>query len=130
MVSSSVLAHHACPDAHRSDCHIVTTATNSRLVAGTLAVVFRRTGKFIASLNAIWIIFANVAEFSNLFDNCWCNSNVVVLGPVRGYDVIQATTADLGVMKAGWIGGVVMGTGSSVFFILCIHLLIDGKNGH
>ena len=130
MVTSSVLAHHACPDAHRSDYHTTTATTKSRLVAGTLAVIFRRMGKFIASLNAIWIVFANVAEFSNLFDNCWCNSDVLSLGYARGYNVIQATTADLGIMKAGWIGGVVMGTGSSVFFILCIHLLIDDKTNH
>ncbi|RPD78553.1 hypothetical protein L226DRAFT_503087 [Lentinus tigrinus ALCF2SS1-7] len=129
MVSSSFLAHHACPNAHRSDQPSDKVPTTSMFVAGTLAVVFRRLGKFVASLNAIWIVFANVAEFSNLFDNCWCNSNVLTLGPARAYNVIQATTADLGAMKAGWIGGVVLGTGSSVFFILCIHLLVDGKAG-
>lgn len=100
-------------------------------VAGTFAVVFRRLGKFIAWLNAIWIVFANVAEFANLFDNCWCNSNVLTLGPARAYVVIQPTMADFGAVKAGWIGGVIMGTGSSIFFVLCIHLLADGKtSGH
>ena len=130
MVASSILAHHACPDAHRADRprEEIQIARTSPSITGTLAVILRRAGKVIAALNAVWIVFANVAEFSNLFDNCWCQSCVLSLGTARAYNVIQATTADLGGMKISWIGGVIMGTGSCFLFIVCIHLLFDARS--
>ncbi|RPD78546.1 hypothetical protein L226DRAFT_457633 [Lentinus tigrinus ALCF2SS1-7] len=121
MLSSSILAHHAHPRSHRADLRGVDGATH---VASTLAVTLRRMGKILASLNTAWIIAANIAQFSNFFNRCWCNSCALSLGS-RAFNVIHATASDIAGMKSGWIGGIVLATGCALSFVSFIHILLD-----
>lgn len=86
--------------------------------------MLRRLGKTLAALNTAWIILANIAQFSNFFDRCWCNSCVLSLGN-RAFNVIQATASDIAGMKSGWIGGIVLATGCALSFVSFIHILLD-----
>ncbi|RPD54031.1 hypothetical protein L227DRAFT_596119 [Lentinus tigrinus ALCF2SS1-6] len=108
MLSSSILAHHAHPRPHRADLRDVDGATH---VASTLAVILRRMGKILASLNTAWIIAANIAQFSNFFNRCWCNSCALSLGS-RAFN-------------SGWIGGIVLATGCALSLVSFIHILLD-----
>ena len=80
-------------------------------------------------MNAVWIVLANIAQFSNFFDRCWCNSGMLSLGS-RAYDVVQDTAADVASMKTGWVGGITLGTGCAVSFIVFLHLLLDNAGNH
>ena len=58
---------------------------------GPLAVVTRAAGKSAALLNAFWVLIASTLQFTKLFNNCWCESDVLGLGPSFGWVVIFAT---------------------------------------
>ncbi|KAI0712933.1 hypothetical protein C8T65DRAFT_695138 [Cerioporus squamosus] len=121
MLSSSVFAHHAQPYSHRADLRDVRGPTH---VASTISVICRRLGKTLAALNTAWIILANIAQFSNFFDRCWCNSCALSLGS-RAFSVINATASDIAGMKSGWIGGIILATGCALSFVFTIHMLLD-----
>ena len=104
MVLSSFLAYYsspaaAAPSAKTSNAH----ALRRRLV-GALAVLLRRLGKALATLNAVWIVAACVFQFSGFFDRCYCNSSVLGLGK-GAYNTIRLDEADIGTMRSAWIGG-------------------------
>ncbi|RDX45629.1 hypothetical protein OH76DRAFT_936252 [Lentinus brumalis] len=121
MLSSSLLAHYAHPRSHRMD---LRDAGGPMHIVSTLSVLLRRLGKILAALNTAWIILANIAQFSNFFDRCWCNSCALSLGS-RAFSVIHATASDIAYMKSGWIGSVILATGCALSFVLLIHVLLD-----
>ncbi|KAJ7205883.1 hypothetical protein C8J57DRAFT_1030760, partial [Mycena rebaudengoi] len=49
-------------------------------LSGLCATVLRRTGKVLACINATWIVVACVLEFTDVYQSCWCNSDVLLLG--------------------------------------------------
>ena len=136
LLASSIFAHHAHPSSHRLDlpsepllpaCPCWLLCWSWPRVARALALGTRRMGKLVAYANAAFILAANVAQYSNQLDNCWCNSRVAGLGAARAYAVIEATMADLGGIQGGWIGGLCLGTCVVLLFVVFIHVLLDGK---
>ena len=72
--------------------------------------------------NAVLLFLAAVLQFSNLIDNCYCNSSKLGL---RGaaYTVITFTSAFLHDIKIAWAGGLIMSLLTAALFILAINLL-------
>ncbi|KAJ7784477.1 hypothetical protein B0H16DRAFT_1492644 [Mycena metata] len=94
-----------------------------RAAAGS-SVFLRRVAKFLATLNAAWIITAFLLQFGNFYDRCFCNSDVLGLGKMA-HNVMVLEGSDISAMKAAWIGGVVLGVVVSSLFLGFINLFID-----
>jgi hypothetical protein len=58
------------------------------------AILLRRAAKVLAGANAIWIVLACALQFAGVYDNCWCNSAVISLGP-RAYVVMWSTEEEI-----------------------------------
>lgn len=86
--------------------------------AAILSTILRRSGKLLATLNAVGIIVTCIFQFSNFFDRCFCNSSIFWLGSQRGYAVIDYSDPSiLPGLKNAWLGGIVMALLSALDFI-------------
>jgi hypothetical protein len=63
-------------------------------LSGLCATVLRRTGKVLACINATWIVVACVLECTDVYQSCWCNSDVLFLGS-HAYSVMLWTRNDI-----------------------------------
>lgn len=95
-----------------------------RTLAVSVALFLRRAGKTLASINAIGLIFICIFQFSNGFDNCYCNSSKLGLGKLA-YDVITLLPADAPAIIGAYIGGIVLAGGCAGTFIIWLYLYID-----
>lgn len=60
----------------------------------TFVAPLRRLAKFLAALNALFIIAFVILQFGGVFDNCWCDSCRLSLG-WRAHNVHDLNTGDL-----------------------------------
>ncbi|KDR79635.1 hypothetical protein GALMADRAFT_137429 [Galerina marginata CBS 339.88] len=123
LVTSSILTHYStnCPaQLFGGDFVLALRARVARL----LAIFLRRSGKVIATINAVWIVATGMIQFSSFYDRCYCNSSVFGLG-IRAYDVITLLPSDIAGMRAAWIGGFVLAGGATLLFAGFVTLLID-----
>lgn len=109
-ILSSFLAHYSVATPHQD--------AYSR-IASRLAVGLRRTGKVIASLNAVWIVVACTFQVTRFYDRCYCNSSYLGLGAMA-YDVIGWTPDDVYTVKAVSAIGMMMSAGSALIFWLWV----------
>ena len=58
------------------------------------AVLTRWAGKFLAAINALWVVVISLLEVTGGFDNCWCRSNQISLGEA-GWIILFRTTEEL-----------------------------------
>ena len=87
-----------------------------------LAIVFRLTAKTLAFLNAILLFLTAILQFSNITDNCYCNSSK--LGRHKNpYTVITFTSDFLHDIKIAWAGGLIMSLLTAALFLIAINLL-------
>lgn len=103
MLLSSIFAHYSHlqhPNSHHLQLRVVVDETAARL-----SVALRRIGKFVATLNAIWIVVMCLFQFSSFFDRCYCDSSVLGLGK-RAFYTLSLTEDDIPVLRGAWIGGV------------------------
>ncbi|KAJ6602348.1 hypothetical protein B0H10DRAFT_1823065 [Mycena sp. CBHHK59/15] len=109
-------------------CHYVTASVRihdiSHHVVARIALFLRYLAKFLATCNAVWIIAAFIMQFSDLYDRCYCDSNVLSQGK-RAHSVMVLTASDISVMKVAWIGGFLLAVVSSGLFIGFITICID-----
>lgn len=71
-VLSASLSHHW--SEHR-ETHPERRQTAGWLSLGAFAVYFRLAANTLAILNAIWVITFSTLQFTNLYNNCACNSS-------------------------------------------------------
>ncbi|KAF8996102.1 hypothetical protein BDQ17DRAFT_1250080 [Cyathus striatus] len=102
LVVSSILSHYATIELMDGNKR---RRISRGTVASTLAILLRRAGKFTALINAIWIVVSCTFQFTNFYDTCYCNSNVLGLRS-HAYNVISLTKDDLSEMRFAWSGGV------------------------
>ncbi|KAJ6535964.1 hypothetical protein DFH09DRAFT_1179260 [Mycena vulgaris] len=121
MITSSVLAHYSTFTVSFKGRYMHTKSTR---LAGVLSIVFRRLGKVLGSMNAIWIFLACLFQFGSFFDRCWCNSSVFYLGK-HAYNVIDVTPEDVAALNAPWIGGVALASACAVLFLGVVNILIN-----
>ncbi|KAJ7856704.1 hypothetical protein B0H14DRAFT_2752481 [Mycena olivaceomarginata] len=121
LVASSFLAHYSAYTATANGRYFQTRFTR---FAGIISIILRKTGKFLAALNAAWIVAACLFQFSSFFDRCLCNSSVFSLG-TRAYNAIDLLPSDIAGLNAPWIGGVALASGSSILFMGFVNVLIN-----
>ena len=97
---------------------------NSASLVKGLATLLRRLATFAAYCNSIGVILACVFQFSNFFSTCYCNSSVLGRGAANAYNII-GTGFDHNPMKGGWIGALVLASGSVVLFLFFLHLILE-----
>ncbi|PPR04300.1 hypothetical protein CVT26_004055 [Gymnopilus dilepis] len=123
LLTSSILTYHST----KSPVRIVKGHTirpiSSRL-ARCISIFLRRTGKFLALLNSIWIVAVGLLQFGSFYDRCYCNSSVFGLGK-EAYNVIIPTQGDIASMRSSWIGGFCLAGGFAVCFIVFVNLYLD-----
>ncbi|TFK32299.1 hypothetical protein BDQ12DRAFT_707705 [Crucibulum laeve] len=122
LVTSSVLTHYSTMQPREYKSHAISPVAVR--VARSLSIILRRLGKFIAALNAVWIIVTCMFQFSNFFDRCYCNSSVFGLGK-HAYNVMEPTAVDVTDMRIAWIGGVCLAGGTAVIFTGFVNLFIN-----
>ncbi|KAJ7219902.1 hypothetical protein GGX14DRAFT_532680 [Mycena pura] len=121
LVASSFLAHYSAFTATVNGRYHHTKSTH---LAGIMSIILRRTGKFLAALNAIWIVLACLFQFSSFFDRCLCNSSVFSLGK-NAFNAIDLLPSDIVGLNAPWIGGVALASGTSILFMGFVNILIN-----
>ena len=86
------------------------------------SITFRLTAKALAAFNVILLFLAAILQFSNVIDNCYCNSSRLGL---RGgaYTVITYTEHFSHNIKIAWAGGLIMSSTMAALFLLAINLL-------
>ena len=89
-------------------------------IAKPLAIATRYTCWTLAFLNSVGMIALCCLQFSNLLDNCYCNSNVLGNGPVT-YIIIILT--DPTPMEFARGMGILIAAGSILIFTLGILFL-------
>lgn len=120
LVLSSILAYHST--------RISTSESLSRSarISRSLSILLRRIGKFVATVNAIWIVLSSIFQFSNVFDRCWCNSSVIGLHR-KAYTIIDYSHFDLTGTKAAWISGMALAAATAFTFIFSINSLASSR---
>jgi len=85
-------------------------------VARWLSIFLRRLGKVIAGLNAVWIVATGLFQFSNFYDRCYCNSNIMAVGRDAAHVIVSLASVDTGAMHAAQIGGFSLAAAASTIF--------------
>ncbi|KAJ7134707.1 hypothetical protein C8R44DRAFT_433145 [Mycena epipterygia] len=114
LVASSIVSHYATIHPEYPDI--------SYRFAAQVAILLRRLAKFLAILNASWILLAFLLQFGNFYDRCYCNSDVLGLGK-RAHNDMLLEPSDISAMKTLWIGGVVLAVAGSSLFLAFINLV-------
>ncbi|KAG1719922.1 uncharacterized protein EDB91DRAFT_1240482 [Suillus paluster] len=120
LVMSSILSHYSssCSNQPRN-------IFSSMHLARVLSNLLRWGGKLLAIVNAIWIIAASMLQFTNIYDNCYCNSSVLGRGVRDAYFIVITDGLDLGYTKAAWFGALALTCCTSLGFIFFMSLLTD-----
>ena len=93
------------------------TATSHFVWATSIA--FRLAAKTLAALNVVLLILAALFQFSNLSDNCWCNSCKLSLHSKAYIVIIWSNDSK----KIPWAGGLMMSFLTACLFLFAINLL-------
>jgi hypothetical protein len=121
MLASSILAHYAKDDQTLRYDHKL--ATNRQRTVCKTAIILNGSAKVLAGLNTILIIAACVFQFSNVFNNCYCNSSVLGRGWQNAFFVIDIQeTSDI---ITAWGGGVALSAVSCFLFIAYVQTFLD-----
>ena len=123
LLTSSILAYYCTNNPAHSFKQRSLLAIRSRL-ARWLAIFLRRLGKLVATINAIWVVSTGMAQFSNLYSSCYCNSSVLGLGK-SAYELIIWMPGDVANIRAAWIGGFSLATGTAAIFAGFVSLFVN-----
>ncbi|KAL0580451.1 hypothetical protein V5O48_001605 [Marasmius crinis-equi] len=91
-------------------------------ISGWLSILLRRSGKFLAVSNAVWITVICSFQFTGFFDRCYCDGSVIGRGENNAYVVLTLLKPDIEFIKVPWIGGVFLAVGTSALFVIFINL--------
>ena len=89
------------------------------------AITTRVLGKFIVTVNALWLVASSLFEYAGLYETCWCLTDYPGLGKA-GWVVIFKTAKDLADdAQTYWIGGVILSAGVNMlafgfFYLSCL----------
>ncbi|KIJ22985.1 hypothetical protein M422DRAFT_84233, partial [Sphaerobolus stellatus SS14] len=116
MLLSSIISHYA--PVREEDVYSPLSALR------VLAILLRKSAKFLAYLNSAWVLLACFFQFTNFFERCYCNSSVLGL---RGnaFNVIDFSPADIKQLKNIWIGGIILAATTAGVFVTFVTLLVN-----
>ncbi|KAL9038248.1 MAG: hypothetical protein Q9214_005358 [Letrouitia sp. 1 TL-2023] len=72
-----------------------TSTIKSHWILGPSAVIFRLVGKSLAAANAVFLVITCVAQFTGLYDTCWCDACIPSLGHKAGWVILFASDAQI-----------------------------------
>ncbi|KAK1217199.1 hypothetical protein PQX77_020152 [Marasmius sp. AFHP31] len=124
LILSSVFAHYASVCSPQDPLRPHLRPLKGRLLAWS-SIFLRRLGKIVGFLNAIWLIMVCVFQMTGFFKRCYCDSSVLSRGADKAFMVINLLEPDMEAMMAGWIGGMVLGVGTAVMFIVFMNLMVQ-----
>ncbi|KAJ8073068.1 hypothetical protein PM082_019936 [Marasmius tenuissimus] len=127
LVLSSILTHYASACSSRDPFKPHLRPLKGRLLAWS-AIFLRRSGKTLGFFNAIWLVMACIFQITGFFKRCYCDGSVPGRGADKAYMIVKPLDPDVKYMMAGWIGGVVLGIGTAVSFIVYMNLMIQNNN--
>ncbi|KAG1895750.1 uncharacterized protein F5891DRAFT_1193754 [Suillus fuscotomentosus] len=122
LVMSSILSHYAFSYSDRPRSYFSSTTLGLVKLASNL---LRWGGKLVAIVNAIWIIAAGMLQFTDIYDNCYCNSSVLGRGAQYAYDIVLFDGVNLDQTRAAWFGALALAGSTSLGFIFYMSLLTD-----
>lgn len=124
LITSSMLNHYLSWQHQRSSSvpRRPLKSTASPNVLPLVAVLLRRCGMVLATLNAIWILLVCVMQFGNLFTTCYCNSSIYSLGS-RAYYIVYSPRGSF--LAGPMTGGVVLSLASVVLFVGFVNVYIN-----
>ncbi|MCJ1479346.1 hypothetical protein MMC13_008031 [Lambiella insularis] len=80
-----------------------------------LIILTRFSGLLLAILNAFWLLLISTLQFTNLYDNCWCEGCVLGLGS-KAWVILWASDAQIvAAAQESWIFAVAMSAVAVVF---------------
>ncbi|TDL21417.1 hypothetical protein BD410DRAFT_840613 [Rickenella mellea] len=82
---------------------------------GALAICTLFSGKFIACLNAVWLVATNIMEYLGYFEMCWCATNALSTG-TRGWTETFHNPTPSNYWVAGLLFSLFVCLGSMLFF--------------
>lgn len=88
------------------------------------SMALRRLGKVLAFFNAAWIVAACVFQFSNVFNQCYCNASVLGLGS-EAYSVMSLKEEDEKKMRQAWTLSVALAITGALLFVAFVQIFID-----
>lgn len=93
--------------------------------ARLVAIILRRTAKILAFCNAIWIVLMNLLIFGKFFNTCACNRATFAPNIItRSFDTVIIAA---GSVTSPWAGGVSLGLGSALLYVLFISIFINSS---
>ncbi|KAG2120251.1 hypothetical protein DEU56DRAFT_894887 [Suillus clintonianus] len=123
LIMSSIISHYTYSYSGRSSWSPFFSI--AMRLAKILSNLLRRGGKFVAIVNSIWVVTGAMLQFTDVYDNCYCNSSVLGRGAQYGYDIVITANLDLGLTKAAWWGALALACSTSLGFIFLMSLLTD-----
>ena len=99
---------------------------SSAFIARHLSIILRHLGKFIVSVNAIWIVISCLFQFSNFYDQCYCNSCVISMGS-KAFNLITLNHDDISGIRNTWIGGAYLAAGCAITYVVFVNLFINPR---
>ncbi|KAK7062651.1 hypothetical protein VNI00_000139 [Paramarasmius palmivorus] len=124
LVLSSVLAHYVSTIESRKRPYGYRRSSYRIILATEASNLLRRLGKILATMNAVWIVLICLFQFSAFFDRCYCNSSVLGWGAAAAFAVMDPSD-DVSLMKAAWVGGVVLASGTAFLFLVFVGTMIN-----
>lgn len=102
---------------------------NRRVHMRRLAIFIRRLAKTLATLNALTLIALSLIQFTGGFDNCYCNSSILIDGRERAYVIIEAWQNELleTAMWNGFIASAALSVGCSILFVGFVYTLLPSS---
>ncbi|KAK1225417.1 hypothetical protein PQX77_011642 [Marasmius sp. AFHP31] len=124
LILSSILAHYApvCSPYDPLRPHL--QSLKGRLLTWS-SILLRRSGKTLGFCNAMWLITVCLFQITGFFGSCYCDGSVLGRGADKAFVVIELLDPDVKYMVTGWIGGMVLGVGTSILFIVFMNLIIQ-----
>lgn len=123
LVTSSIISHYTYLYSARSSWSPFFSITMR--LAKVISNLLRWSGKFLATVNAVWLITASMLQFADVYDNCYCNSSVLGRGVQHAYNIVMTDNLDLGLTETAWWGGLVLACSTCVGFVFFMSLWID-----
>ena len=122
LLTSSILTYYSANNSDHFQGHV--NLTLQARVARWLSIFLRRLGKVIAVLNAVWIVATALFQFSNFYDRCYCDSNIMRVGRDAAYVIISLSP---GSTLAAQIGGFFLAAAAAMIFALFVRLIITPR---
>lgn len=91
-----------------------TSTVKPHWALGPLAVMFRLVGKSLAAANAVFLVITCVAQFTGLYNTCWCDACISSLGRKAGWVILFASDAQvMAASSSAWKGRVALSIASA-----------------